>query len=117
MGPWSLALIVVLDAVLLTVVLLATTAASRATRFGKEDEIAIVFCGSKKSLAGGIAMANVLFPAHALGAILLPLMMFHQLQLFACAWLAQRYAGRSSAGTLVPARGDEALRARTALTR
>ncbi len=56
MGPSILALIVVLDAVLLALVLLATTAASRGTRFSKEDEISIVFCGSKKSLAGGIAM-------------------------------------------------------------
>jgi sodium/bile acid cotransporter 7 len=118
MGPSILAPIVVLDAVLLALVLLATTVASRAIRFSKEDEIAIVFCGSKKSLAGGIAMANILFPGAAVAAILLPLMVFHQLQLFACAWLAQRYAGRSSSGaTPVLTPGDGVLPARAALGR
>ena len=111
-GLRSLALMGGLDALLLAVVVLTTMAASRAVGFSKEDEIAIVFCGSKKSLAGGIAMANILFPGHALGAVLLPLMIFHQLQLFACSWLAQRYAGRSSAATPVPARADEVVGAR-----
>jgi sodium/bile acid cotransporter 7 len=59
-----------------------------------EDEITIVFCGSKKSLASGIPMAKVLFPSHAVGAIVLPLMLFHQMQLMVCAVLAQRYARR-----------------------
>jgi hypothetical protein len=57
-----------------------------------DDEIAIVFCGSKKSLVGGIPMANVLFAGPALGRIVLPLMIFHQLQLMACAVLVRRYA-------------------------
>ena len=52
-----------LDAVLLAIVLFVTTVASRAMGFCKEDEITIVFCGSKKSLASGIPMANILFPA------------------------------------------------------
>jgi sodium/bile acid cotransporter 7 len=53
-----------------------------------------VFCGSKKSLASGIPMAKVLFASHAVGAIVLPLMLFHQMQLMVCAVLAQRYARR-----------------------
>ena len=69
-----------------------TTFVSRRLGFSKEDEIAIVFCGSKKSMASGIPMANILFPGQALGLIVLPLMLFHQAQLFACAVLAQRYA-------------------------
>ncbi len=79
---------------LLGLVLVATTLISRWLGFNKEDEIAIVFCGSKKSMASGIPMANILFPGQAIGAIVLPLMLFHQIQLFACAWLAQRYAAR-----------------------
>ena len=55
-----------------------------------------MFCGSKKSMAGGIPMANILFPGHAVGLIVLPLMLFHQAQLFACATLAQRYAQRAA---------------------
>jgi sodium/bile acid cotransporter 7 len=80
--------------VLLAAVLAITTIVSRRLGFSKEDEIVIVFCGSKKSLASGIPMANILFPGHALGLIVLPLMLFHQIQLFACATLAQRYARR-----------------------
>src|SRR5208337_720963 len=49
------------------------------------DEIAIVFCGSKKSLISGIAMANVMFAGPAVSLIVLPLMIFHQIQLMACA--------------------------------
>ncbi|MDH7796589.1 MULTISPECIES: bile acid:sodium symporter family protein [unclassified Beijerinckia] len=99
-GIWSkvtandLILIVVLDVVLLAAVLAITTIVSRRLGFSKEDEIAIVFCGSKKSMASGIPMANILFPGQALGLIVLPLMLFHQAQLFACATLAQRYARR-----------------------
>ena len=65
-----------------------------ARRFGlpREDEIAIVFCGSKKSLVTGITMANALFSGASLGLVVLPLMIFHQMQLMACATLARRYA-------------------------
>jgi len=78
--------------VLLCAILFITSAGSRLLGFDREDEIAIVFCGSKKTLASGIPMARVLFSGPDLGAIVLPLMMFHQLQLMACAWLARRYA-------------------------
>jgi sodium/bile acid cotransporter 7 len=81
-------------AVLLALVLLATTFAARRLGFDKADEIAIVFCGSKKSLASGVPMASILFPAASVGLIVLPLMLFHQLQLMACAVIAQRYAAR-----------------------
>ncbi len=90
----SLAVVLLINLVILAAVLVLTTVVSRAAGFSKEDEIAIVFCGSKKSMAGGIPMANILFPGHAVGLIVLPLMLFHQAQLFACATLAQRYARR-----------------------
>lgn len=92
----SLLLIAVLDTVLLAIVLAITTFGSRALGFSKEDEIVIVFCGSKKSMASGIPMANILFAGQAIGLIVLPLMLFHQIQLFVCASLAQRYARRSA---------------------
>lgn len=82
-------------AVLLALVLLITVFASRRLGFSKEDEIAIVFCGSTKSLITGVPMANVLFSAQVAGAIVLPLMVFHQMQLMVCGVLAQRYARRS----------------------
>ncbi|SIL16513.1 Putative Na+-dependent transporter [Mycobacteroides abscessus subsp. abscessus] len=53
-----------------------------------------MFCGSKKSLASGIPMAKVLFSSGAVGAIVLPMMLFHQMQLMVCAVLARRYASR-----------------------
>jgi sodium/bile acid cotransporter 7 len=91
--PALLGLLVVC-AVLLALALATTTWAARRMGFSKEDEITIVFCGSKKSLASGVPMAKVLFASHAVGAIVLPLMVFHQMQLMVCAVLAQRYARR-----------------------
>ena len=100
-GVWSqiggldLARLLALCVVLLGLVLLATWSAARLLGFAREDEIAIVFCGSKKSLASGVPMASVLFPAATAGLALLPLMLFHQIQLMACAVIAQRYAARA----------------------
>lgn len=93
--PQSLLAVVVLDLVMLAAVLVLTTAASRFLRFPTEDEIAVVFCGSKKSMASGLPMANILFPAATVGLIVLPLMLFHQMQLMVCAALARRYARRT----------------------
>ena len=90
----ALAGLFVVCAVLLGVALCLTTFAARRLGFSKEDEITIVFCGSKKSLASGIPMARVLFAGHAVGTVVLPLMLFHQMQLMVCAVLAQRYAAR-----------------------
>jgi sodium/bile acid cotransporter 7 len=80
---------------LLAAVLAATAFGSRALGFSRADQITIVFCGSKKSLASGVPMASILFPAGAVGLIVLPLMIFHQIQLMACAFLAQKYAERA----------------------
>ncbi|QQG26613.1 bile acid:sodium symporter [Pectobacterium carotovorum] len=89
---WSLLAVVGCSIVLLAMVLVVNTLVARKMGFNTADEITIVFCGSKKSLANGIPMANVLFPAAAVGAMVLPLMIFHQIQLMVCAALAQRYA-------------------------
>jgi solute carrier family 10 (sodium/bile acid cotransporter), member 7 len=88
--------------VLLALVLAATAWGARALGFSKEDEIAIVFCGSKKSLASGVPMAGILFPAASVGLMILPLMLFHQVQLMACAVIAQRYADRRQEPLLSP---------------
>jgi len=69
--------------------------ASRLFRFPVEDRIAAVFCGSKKSLAAGVPMAQVIFGAHpGLGLILLPILIYHALQLFVGGSLAARWAMR-----------------------
>lgn len=83
------------DATLLIAVLCLTTLASRLLRFSRPDEIALVFCGSKKSLASGLPMATVLLAGQSAGLIVLPLMLFHQIQLMACAAMARRYAART----------------------
>jgi sodium/bile acid cotransporter 7 len=99
-GVWNrvsaldLVRLLVLCCLLLAAVLFATWWACRTFGFSREDEIAVVFCGSKKSLASGAPMAGVLFPAASAGLALLPLMLFHQIQLMACAVIAQRYANR-----------------------
>jgi solute carrier family 10 (sodium/bile acid cotransporter), member 7 len=80
---------------LLALMLAITALAARGLGFSRQDEIAIMFCGSKKSLVAGIPMANVLFAGQALGLIILPLMVFHQIQLMACAALARHYASTS----------------------
>jgi len=89
-------------AVILGLALAFTTWLARRLGFAREDEITIVFCGSKKSLVSGVPMAKVLFDSQAAGAIVLPLMVFHQLQLMVCAVLAQRYARAQPA---TPAQG------------
>jgi sodium/bile acid cotransporter 7 len=93
LSPAGLALLAVVDGLLLAIALAATVFASRRLGFSRADEITIMFCGSKKSLASGIPIASILFPAHAVGMIVLPVMLFHQIQLFVCAVLARRYAG------------------------
>jgi len=90
----SLAGLLVVNGALLTLVLLSTRYAARLQGFDRADEITTVFCGSKKSLASGVPMAKVLFAGHAVGVIVLPLMLFHQMQLMVCAVLAQKYAAR-----------------------
>jgi sodium/bile acid cotransporter 7 len=96
LAPRPFAMIVAVDGMLLVLMLATTAAVARLLGFSRDDEIAIVFCGSKKSLVSGIPMANVLFAGPALGLVVLPLMIFHQLQLMACAALARRYATASA---------------------
>jgi sodium/bile acid cotransporter 7 len=93
---FSLLMVLVCSLVLLAIVLVVNTLAARLLGFNTADEITIVFCGSKKSLANGVPMANVLFPASAVGMMVLPLMIFHQIQLMVCAVLAQRYARKTA---------------------
>jgi sodium/bile acid cotransporter 7 len=92
----DIAVVIVADIVLLALVLALTMFGSRWLGFNKADEITITFCGSKKSLASGVPMANVIFAGQSIGAIVLPLMLFHQIQLMACAVIAQKYAAAAA---------------------
>lgn len=99
-GVWSngfmpLAVSVLTSSVLLGIMMLFVSAVSRGLAFPEEDRIAALFCGSKKSLATGVPMARLMFGAHpGLGIILLPIMIYHSLQLVVGGVLAARYARR-----------------------
>ena len=88
---------------LLALALGITWLIARGLGFDLEDRITILFAGSKKSLATGIPMAQVLFAGGALGTLILPLMLFHQIQLMVCAVLAQRYAARPESAPVAKA--------------
>jgi sodium/bile acid cotransporter 7 len=106
LGGLDIARLILVCGALLAIVLGLTLAAARAARLSTPDEITLVFCGSKKSLASGVPMAGVLLPGDALGLVLLPVMVFHQLQLMVVAVIAQRYSERPGAeGDAPPATG------------
>ncbi|MFD1662374.1 bile acid:sodium symporter family protein [Streptomyces caeni] len=88
-SPLRLGGLLLVEAVVLAVMLTLTWYGGRALGFGREDRIAIQFAGSKKSLASGLPMASVLFGTQASLAVL-PLMLFHQMQLMVCAVIAKR---------------------------
>ena len=90
----DLGMMVGVNIVLLVSVLLATWYGSKWLGFNRPDRITIMFCGSKKSLASGAPMASAIFAGANVGSIVLPLMLFHQIQLMVCAVLAKRYARR-----------------------
>ena len=93
---WDLAFLVVFAAIFVAFMLWLTRRASQKMGFNRADTIAIEFCGSKKSLATGLPMASVIFASGgaSLGLLILPLMIYHQVQLMMCSWLAARYAQR-----------------------
>ena len=98
-GPLLLAQAVVGSLIFLLPMLWFTRRAARALGFDVEDEIVAVFCGSKKTLASGMPMAKLLFGGSAaMGVLVLPIMIYHQIQLFVCAVMARRYAARGDGG-------------------
>lgn len=99
------------SAVLLAIILWMTTRTARTLRFNNADEIAAVFCASKKSLAAGVPMAALIFGSNpGLGLILLPIMIYHPMQLIVCSILAERYTSRRR--VLVTQQNETLLNAR-----
>lgn len=81
---------------LLVIVFAFAIGGARWLGFSREDAIAAVFCGSKKSLASGLPLAQVLFAGTSgFGMIVLPIMLYNQIQILLGAILAQRYAART----------------------
>ena len=92
--PPMMLVLAAIVAALLGVGLLIARIAARAFGFAPADEVAVVFCGSQKSLVAGIPIASALFTGPTLGVVVLPIMIYHPLQLVVCAWLARRFASR-----------------------
>ncbi len=88
---WDIAFLIVFSIALIMAMLWFTMFISQRIGFNRADSIAIQFCGTKKSLATGLPMAAVIFGGANVGLLILPLMIFHQIQLMICAWLAARY--------------------------
>jgi solute carrier family 10 (sodium/bile acid cotransporter), member 7 len=93
-GTNTLAIIVGINIVMLAVLLVTSTLAGTMIGLSREDRMAALFCGSTKSLATGLPIANILFAGQAISVIVLPLMLFHQIQLLTCAVIAQRHGQR-----------------------
>ena len=91
---WSIVALLVVSAIVLAVMLAATWWGGAALGLSTEDRVALLMCGSKKSLATGLPMASVLFPVAVAGVVAVPVIVFHQLQLVVCAVLARRLALR-----------------------
>lgn len=108
--PLRLGALLLVEAVLLAAMLGLTWYGSKRLGFGRADRIAIQFAGSKKSLAAGLPMASVLFGAQASLAVL-PLMLFHQMQLMVCAVIAKRRARDTEAASLPSAAPSSPLHA------
>jgi sodium/bile acid cotransporter 7 len=95
-GPGAVWLVLGIAAALFALAMAVMSLAAGALKFSREDKIAAMFCGSKKTLASGVPMAKLIFGAHpALGLILLPIMIYHPLQLVICGALAQRWGKRA----------------------
>ena len=106
-GPWLLVTAVLGAALFLYPMLWATGWLARSLGLPIEDEIVAIFCGSKKTLASGMPMAKLLFGGStAMGVLILPIMLYHQLQLFTCSIMARRFASRPGG---VHAPGEAAL--------
>ncbi|RNE48112.1 bile acid:sodium symporter family protein [Corynebacterium alimapuense] len=95
--------LIVFSCALVVFMLWLTRFTAQRLGFNDADMKTIQFCGTKKSLATGLPMASVIFGGASLGLLILPLMIFHQVQLMICSWLAARYARSAQEGEQEPA--------------
>jgi solute carrier family 10 (sodium/bile acid cotransporter), member 7 len=95
-------------AALLGLALLYIRLTSGILGFDRGDEAAFVFVGSQKSLVSGIPIANALIPAAAIGPILVPMLLYHPMQLLISAWIARRYAAGEQRPTAAVSTGPPA---------
>lgn len=93
-SPATLVGVLVVSGAMLAVAFAATWWGGRALGLGIEDRVALLMCGSQKSLATGLPMLAALFPAAIAGPIAVPVIVFHQLQLVLSSVIARRLARR-----------------------
>ena len=98
-NPAVMISVIIATLVLFFAVLLLLWAVCDRSGIAPAFRAAVVFCGTKKSLATGVPMASLIFAAHpsGLGLILLPIMIYHPLQLLICTPLASRWAKEAQA--------------------
>ena len=94
---WSVLLPAFVGSILIFVIVFgAMRAVCAKLNIAPDDSTAVIFCGTKKTLASGVPMAHLIFGANpGLGLILLPILIYHPLQLAICGWLASRWAQRA----------------------
>ena len=98
--PMMLLTLAAILALLLAGALITVVFTSRALGFDSADEAALVFCGSQKSIVSGVPIATALVAGPAIGPILLPIMLYHPMQLVVCTWIVRFFGQRSGTGTL-----------------
>ncbi|BCX74383.1 MULTISPECIES: bile acid:sodium symporter family protein [Acinetobacter] len=94
----TLIYLVLACSVLLTAIMLLALYIPKWLGFSQADQISIFFCGSKKTLASGVPMAQILFIGQPLGMIVLPIMIFHQIQLMVCGVIANYWSKQQHSG-------------------
>lgn len=103
LGVWEgvtarqIALIILASIILLAIMLPGSWFSAKALGIDRPGQVAVMMCGSKKSLSTGLPMAQALFPTSIVGAVMVPVIAFHQIQLMVCATLASRL-GRDTGG-------------------
>lgn len=89
-GVQQLAILIGIVGLFLAAVMLGTKLFGGLAKMDRPDRLALFFCGSTKSLATGLPMAGILFQGQNVALIVLPLMLFHLMQLFVCAIVSQQ---------------------------
>ncbi|WP_316932761.1 bile acid:sodium symporter family protein [Flaviflexus equikiangi] len=87
---WQILALIVISCLLLALILAFTWYVAGWAKISRGGRIAVLMCGSKKSLATGLPMAQAIFPAAIIGPIAVPVIIFHQIQLLVCAIIASR---------------------------
>lgn len=95
-APSRIAMIVGICVLMLALVLTLAVLVARLSKWPQPDRVVLLMCGSTKSLASGLPMATLLFPAATVSMTVLPLMFYHLLQLITCAVMARLLARRSA---------------------